>query len=73
MDGDFLKFMGFAFALTIFLAVFAYSIFVLALFPLSPEDTLRFVTLAYTSSMVTVAVIFALMWELAKIREQAEE
>ncbi|MCI4408306.1 MAG: hypothetical protein JHC26_04390 [Thermofilum sp.] len=73
MDGDFLKFMFFAFALTAFLAVFAYSVMTLLIFPLSPRETVRFIMLAHVSLLSVVAMIFLMAWEIGKIREQARE
>jgi hypothetical protein len=73
MESDFAKFMFFAFALTTFLALFAYSLMTLLLFPLSPRETLRFIMLAHVSLLSAVSMIFLLAWEIGKIREQARE
>jgi hypothetical protein len=73
MDSDFAKFMFFAFALTSFLVIFVYSVFALILFPLSPSETYKYITLAHVSLLSVVAIVFLMAWELAKMKEQARE
>ena len=70
MDSDFAKFMFFAFALTTFLVMFVYSVFALALLPLSPNETYKYVTLAHVSLLSAVAIVFIMAWELAKMKEE---
>jgi hypothetical protein len=73
MDSDFAKFMFFAFALTSFLAIFVYSVFTLILFPLSPQETMKYVMMAHVSLLSAITIVFLMAWELAKMKEQQGE
>jgi uncharacterized membrane protein len=73
MDGDFAKFMFLSFVLTSFIAIFVYSVFALILFPLSPQETMKYIVMAHVSSMSAVAVVFLMAWELAKLKEERRE
>jgi hypothetical protein len=72
MDSDFAKFMFFAFALTSLLTCSVFSFIALFFIPLSPQEQMRYLSLAFTCMLSAVALVFLFAWELAKMKEQGD-
>jgi len=73
MDSYFSKFMFFAFALTSFITCAVFSFIALFFIPLSPQEQLRYLSLAFTCMLSAVAIVFLIAWEIMKMKEQARE
>jgi len=73
MESDFAKFMFFAFALTSLITCSVFSFIALFFIPLSPEQQLRYLSLAFTCLFSSIAIVFLMAWEIMKMKEQARE